>query len=279
MSQSLTCPSCGSPSVVTLRVWPQYVVMRCRRCRLYFGHSGSEPQGNAFHDYSWTRSRTRTFDEYVASARLSLEGKLSVIRSMGGSPRNFLDIGCGNGAFLAAANMLRLSAKGTDLDGAAVSFARSQGLDAVRCKVLDYPAEPLFDFIHVRQTLHLVPETAEFFRCIAERLSIGGFLYIDSTHQHGLASRWRMLAARPNHYGQLYPPLHNRSFDSNSLHAAVATAGLTPRTVFTYSRGHPVYSPSNSVPGARRLFNGILDFFHLGGFIACYAVREVSQVP
>ena len=188
-----------------------------------------------------------------------------------------LDIGCGNGAFLAAAAELGIEAEGIDLDANHIRFAQAQGLNASHCEIGDYqPGRPC-DLIHVKESFHLVTRPKEFIETIAELASDKTVVYLDSTHADGLASRYRRWIVRPPRYGQLYPPLHNRTFNRRSLTHILESAGFEVLELLTFNRGDPNYCPAMKFTFRQYTANPLLDLFFLGGFIGCYAMKKRAK--
>jgi SAM-dependent methyltransferase len=270
------CPSCGHANVAQKLKTPTYDAFLCRHCGLAFA-SGLQPEGSQFHDYWWTKEFTDSFDAYVGQARDSLEEKLNRAKLLAPSAppfRSMLDVGCGNGAYLAAGDAIGLMSMGTDLDSTGVSFAKSRGLRAFEGPIEKYEPACTFDFIHVKGTLHLVSDVSGFASRLAELTNSRGILYIDSIHQDGLGSAFRKLTSRSGkspRYGQLHPPYCNRAFNRRSLRFLLKKAGYAPLSLFTFSRGDKVYYPAPSGTFRNPLVLRMLDIFGIGGLLGCYA--------
>lgn len=250
----------------------------CDRCGLSYGECEKTIDSSSFNNYPWTQEWTRNFPRHVAKATHALRKKLDYATQISGPISSMLDVGCGNGAFLAAADALGIYSEGTDIDETHVTFAQGRGFRAFHLDIRDYTPSRQFDFIHVKESFHLVTTTRAFVERIASFMDDRSVLYIDSTHADGLAARFRKWRIPPPRYGQLYPPLHNRSFNRKSLGYVLEAAGLRVVRFVSFNRGNPVYCPTSRRTGRQYLINPLLDAFGLGGFVGCYAVRAKPTV-
>ena len=247
--------------------------MQCEECDLTFGIPDLPVSESDFNSYPWTIEWTKNFARHVSKAAHALGGKLKVAQRITEPIASLLDIGCGNGAFLAAAERIGLYAEGIDIDRDHTKFAIDQGLKAFHCDIKDYTPARQFDFIHIKESFHLVTDTREFVQRVASFMDHRTVLYIDSTHGDGLASRYRKWKVKPPRYGQLYPPLHNRTFNRRSMRYVLENAGLRVVNIRSFNRGNAVYCPSSRRSMRQYIVNPFLDGFFLGGFIGCYAVK------
>ena len=280
--QEPTCPSCESTSVRTKVNDMDQAVFTCRKCGLSFGVFKGNSPPFSFDNYWWTAKLTQKFSQYVECAEYSLRHKLAVLKQLGAgtaSVRSMLDVGCGNGAFLAAGERLGIASQGTDLDRENVRFAQEHGFNAHHCDLQKFDPQVQFDFIHIKGTLHLVPNPRILMRRVAELVSPGGYLYIDSIHQDGLASCSRKLLAklgRGSRYGQIHPPIWHTAYTKRSMTFLLQRGGFVPLKYLTFSRGNRRYYPVLSPVGALSVIGPLLDPFGLGGDIGCYARRSVA---
>jgi SAM-dependent methyltransferase len=229
---------------------------------------------SAFDDYPWTKEWTKNFSEHVSKSHYSLCRKLALAAQFTGKPiKTMLDVGCGNGAYLSAARKMGLRAEGTDIDQKHVEFAVRQGLRAFYGDVGDFWEGVTYDFVHVKECLHLVEHPRSFITNVTRFMHDDSVLYIDSTHGDGLASRIRKVFARGERHGQLYPPLHNRTYNRKSLSRLLYVAGLQPVRFSSFSKGDATSCPSPNFHVRQITANPLLDLFWLGGFIGVYAVK------
>jgi len=139
-----------------------------------------------------------------------------------GSPR-LLDLGCGNGEFVARMREAGWEAEGLEVDAQAVRFAREAGL-AVRHEALTedtFPPER-FDAITLSHVIEHLHDPAETLRICRRILCPGGVLWI-ATPNLGALGRER--------YGAdwlgLDPPRHLVLFTPESLRGLLERLGFT----------------------------------------------------
>lgn len=133
-----------------------------------------------------------------------------------------LDVGCGNGDFLAVAEDLGHRAAGIDPDPKAVGLARSRGLDA-RCASLPGSGEAAESFDHVFLN-HVIEHLSDPAAALAEAKSLlvpGGRLWLSlpNIRSEGLRRFGR-------HWRGLEPPRHLALFDAGRLTQLLGGSGF-----------------------------------------------------
>ncbi len=115
------CPACAGYDVDPLHAaiaWTPYRVVRCRQC----GLARTDPQADpvallvAYQARSVPRHRLATLSAR-ARARFAAAFAARAMRGLGGADGRVLDVGCGDGAVLAALAARGLVAVGTELPG------------------------------------------------------------------------------------------------------------------------------------------------------------------
>lgn len=147
-----------------------------------------------------------------------------------------LDVGCGNGRFLADMRKLGWDVKGVEPDPLAVEIARQTlGLD-VEPTTLEDAALPTgsFDAVTLNHVIEHVEDPILTLRECGRVLRERGRLVIVTPNVRSLASRW---------YGSswyhLDPPRHMILFSPETLHASVERAGLRVLRLVTAARAAP----------------------------------------
>lgn len=128
-----------------------------------------------------------------------------------------LDIGCGNGAFLAQARAAGWEVVGVDPDPTAVEVARSHGLDVRQggVEVLD-PARDRFDGITLSHVIEHVHDPLNVLRHCHALLKPGGWIWIETPNLDALGhQRYRA------DWRDLDPPRHLVLFTRHSLNWAL----------------------------------------------------------
>lgn len=133
-----------------------------------------------------------------------------------------LDVGCGNGEFLALARSAGWAVVGVDFDPNAVKVARSHGLDVRQgsVDVLD-PTKERFDGITLSHVIEHVHDPLAVLRQCHALLKPGGWIWIetpniDAQGHARYGANWRGLE----------PPRHLVLFSRNALFQALAEAGF-----------------------------------------------------
>lgn len=116
-----------------------------------------------------------------------------------------LDVGCGNGSFLARAHDMGWRTVGIDPDPAAVAFCRSHGLDVVEGNLAQSPSDwsSSFDIVTLRHCIEHVQRPDEYLRKARDLLKPGGEIWVawPNTRSLGFAffrEAWAELHA-PHH--------------------------------------------------------------------------------
>lgn len=118
---------------------------------------------------------------------LCLRRRIRFLARAGGSPGRLLDVGCGDGSFLLAAERRGWRAAGTEL-GAMADTMRAKGMD-VRDDVRAYPAAPLFEAVTLWHSLEHLSDPGKALNEIRERLAPGGVLLVAVPNADGWQAR------------------------------------------------------------------------------------------
>ncbi len=135
-----------------------------------------------------------------------------------------LDVGCGNGHFLADAAAVGWEAVGIDVDLAAVAAGRAAGLEvtAEPLQALALREPGAYDAITASHVVEHVPDPVAFLGWCTKLLRPGGVIWVATPNL--AADRHRLLGAS---WRGLDPPRHLVLFDASSLAWALGAAGLT----------------------------------------------------
>ena len=250
------CPACGAAGALlhdnlTDRLFGApglWSVRRCGPC----GLGWTDPQPHAdqigrFYDAYWTHAadggredpglwRSQGLRRIVKAAlavllfwrRTAFRSDLQYLHGL--RPGRVLDVGCGNGRFLAAAVAASWEGVGVDFDASAVAAARLRpGLD-VRVGDLEGCAFPSssFDAVVLDNVIEHVPDPAATFAECARLLRPGGRLVmitpnLDSLGHQAFGADWRGLET----------PRHLHLFTARALRAFARRAGFASGAVCT----------------------------------------------
>jgi SAM-dependent methyltransferase len=164
----------------------------------------------------------------VARLRRRWEGgKVRLYRELvGDGPRRVLDVGCGNGRFLA---LLRdfgcpeWRLVGIDLDADAVAECRARGFEAHVGRVEDWEdAGPGFDAVIMLQLIEHVEDPVAICRRVHALLRPGGCFVVETPNTAGIDYR----LFRRSWWGHYHFPRHWNLFSAASLRRMLEQAGF-----------------------------------------------------
>jgi SAM-dependent methyltransferase len=163
--------------------------------------------------------------------------------------QRLLDVGCGNGTFVAAAGSAGWEAVGIDVDAAAVGSGRSHGLD-LRVELLTDHAEvhpSSYDAMTMSHVLEHVGDPVGLLRSAYRSLRPGGALWIATPNLDSLGH-----AVFGPAWTGLDLPRHLVLFNGPALDEALRRAGFSNRsTVLPPDRAEPVYAWSAAIASGR----------------------------
>jgi 2-polyprenyl-3-methyl-5-hydroxy-6-metoxy-1,4-benzoquinol methylase len=176
-------------------------------------------------------SRVRSCDRAAA---------LEVLDLPASETGTLLDVGCGNGDLLARMRGFGWKVCGVDPDPAAVSHARSRGLEVFRGTICDVPGDG-YDVISLNHVVEHVLDPVDLLRQCRDRLRPGtGRLVIATPNLNSLGHWWFKGCWRG-----LEVPRHLMLFSPLALGECVQQAGLHLHALGTETRlARMIYIPS-----------------------------------
>lgn len=225
------CPICsakGDPIGTHVREGERWTCLCCRSCACQYWYP-REIRPEFYADPEQATYERRRGGESFLRAR----HRLFIERAQ---PGRLLDIGCGEGAFLAAAQERGFEVSGIDLDPGSIEVARHRGLTRVRALPLFDPAtgalEPElergqpFDSVTAFEVLEHQAQPLDFLRATRQLLAPGGRLC------GSVPNRDRLFVERQRrvNFGD-FPPHHFLWFSAATLEHTLRTAGFTDVTI------------------------------------------------
>lgn len=255
----VACAICGATDTRTVHVKQGYAIGRCRQCGLVYANPRA-PEAQILarysRDYFWTEylPSLGVTDGHFDLAQFDVRhGAVLHWLAARGTGRRLLEIGCGAGFFLKAAERAGWQVTGVELSEEGARFATERlGLEVLRVRAEEMPLAPgsvdaagMFDVIE-----HLF-DPRSVLEAIARALAPGGTLVI-STPNYDSISRW-LLGVE---WAVLSPLEHVYYFTEHTLRRLLEAAGFT---AVEYVRRHVMWGPQETVnfrythaPGGRR---------------------------
>ena len=288
------CAACGSNDAESLGVKNGLEILSCRRCSsVYTPYSPWYSSEFYYETYYWDQNLEPP--SFVQSRLEEIIGQFASYRQT----NRLLDIGCGAGNLLLAAQKSGWNAQGLDVSPNAVKHVRELGFQVFHGELSDaqFPREQ-FDVITAAELLEHLPDPRAALQEIARLLRPGGMFWTTTPHARGLAARvlglkWRCIS----------PPEHLQLFSAHGLKSLMVdvgfrdirlqTTGSNPIEIWNAARRKkaPVTTEqhydrvltgyqlnetlmkSRSRRALKNVLNGVLNISRLGDSLKVFATR------
>jgi 2-polyprenyl-3-methyl-5-hydroxy-6-metoxy-1,4-benzoquinol methylase len=249
------CPICAGASTENLAVLRGNALLRCRACGHRFLHVNASTVEVIYNDH-YAGFRDDPVFEREATRLVATELVPRVP-----PPAELLDVGCGNGAFLAVARAAGYAVLGVDVSEAAGELCRKRGMEA---RIGDVRSEQVignhekFGLITFWDVIEHLPDPASFLRRAYDALVPGGCVVIKtprtSNASVSLSARVPRLAG-----AILQAPSHIQYYRETDLRALLERVGFaSPELVHLGG----MRSAASGGPIRRRLARRVLRTFH-----------------
>jgi len=210
------CPACTGPP----RPWRPEIGV-CRRCGTSFRERIPEAPDRQSHYAGYYEDAPEL--SALTAARLEAGAKaLLPYRRLG----RVLEVGCGAGHFLAAAQAAGFEAWGTEVSSSGLQRLRDKGLHVLAGELPELSLPPAhFDAVVLFEVIEHLPDPTRYLTECHRLLREGGALLLttpnfDSLSRRLLGERWRVV-----------DPEHLVLFTSRGLRVALERAGLRVRAI------------------------------------------------
>ena len=192
------CPGCGS-ACVEKAIEPD--IGQCCNCQLYF-RNPRPTQAEIARSYN-TGGTFAAWQEEEPVRAVMWQRRLALIQRYVPGGR-LLDVGTGDGRFLATARPAGYEVAGTEVSQAGASYARERGFDVYLGQIteLDLPSES-FDLATIWHVLEHVPDPGAVLRKVHSLLRPGGILVVAVPNEENFFIRRRLGAAKSSPFDPL----------------------------------------------------------------------------
>ncbi|MDP1821493.1 MAG: class I SAM-dependent methyltransferase [Acidimicrobiales bacterium] len=230
--QLVRCPGCGDEGSTPVPLDGQHELRRCDRCDLVYASAYGDPDEIYVEGYLFGETEFGLdifhplFQEFLSFAA---EKRLDVIERSRPARGSLLDVGCGSGEVLLAAQRRGWTVAGAEPVQQSASIAQSRGLD-VRPALLqdtDLP-ERSWDVVTAFHVLEHITEGSAFLGLLARWARPGGLVVVEVPNW-GSVDRMRKGASWPG----VRPLEHVAHYQPDTLRRTMERAGLEPVVVRT----------------------------------------------
>jgi SAM-dependent methyltransferase len=289
------CAACGSNDAQPLGNKHGLEVVSCRKCSTVYTPY-SPWYSSEFYYETYYKAESLSAPAFVQTRLEEITSEFSSYRQT----NRLLDIGCGAGSLLAAAQKNGWQGQGLDVSPNAVKHVRELGFEVFQGELREaqFPSQH-FDVITAAELLEHLPEPRLLLDEVARLLRPGGLFWTTTPHARGLSARvlglkWRCI----------WPPEHLQLFSAGGLKALMLDVGFrdirikttggnpmeilhamggkkdAPKTVDQYfDRVLTSYQLNESLMKSRprralkEIVNGVLNISRLGDSLKVFATR------
>ena len=272
-TEKVDCPLCHiSPKPFAVD-YQGFQLCRCQQCGLEFANprlSFEQLSENVYTD-SYFPEREQTAQP-TEDDRYQFERQLSNFKSRLGKSGKILDIGCGNGSFLAYAEKQGWEIFGADIGLSADARRLMCPLWEGRLAEIDF-GDARFDVIRINHVLEHTQNPLTELKRIRELLKPKGIIYISVPNIAGISSRLKALQSRlhlKRHRWRHYAAMHHLFFFSpRTLRLIIEAAGMRVLHWET-----PVLSKSSQPPRMKEIYRHLLERSHNASIMDFYCTID-----
>ena len=197
--ESLTeCPGCKNPEIPVAAA-PD--IAKCSSCELYF-RNPRPTQSEIARSYD-TGGTFDAWQEEETARAVMWTRRLELIRHHAPGGR-LLDVGTGDGRFLATAQEAGYEVTGTEVSEAGASYARERGFEVHLGQIVDLDLPPgSFDVATIWHVLEHVPDPGAVLRKVHSLLRPGGILGVAVPNEENFFLRERFGQAKSSPFAPL----------------------------------------------------------------------------
>ena len=216
------CPCCETSNLVPLRGYESSYLRRCKQCR--FVYAAKVPTALELEEhYAHKYDKKYVPDAWVSKTTRNRLAELIASFSSYRDTNRLLDVGCGRGLLLEAAQDAGWGCFGTEYSTDAISLGVDRGFTMHEGELRDdtFPHEH-FDVIVMTEFIEHMPRPRDAMLTISRLSRMGGLLYLttpnfDSLSRRILRSKWNVIEY----------PAHLSYFGAETLTKLLESCGLS----------------------------------------------------
>jgi 2-polyprenyl-3-methyl-5-hydroxy-6-metoxy-1,4-benzoquinol methylase len=232
---------------------------RCNNCG-YWSSRGTNDDWPRFNyeNVEDLRSKNIDWEVIIFQTKRIMERKFQLVGMKKG---HFLDIGCSEGAYVAASAALGWTSSGIEIDSVKVNKGKSRNLDLHQIDILSNDNNfSKYDFVMLRHVIEHIPEFVLFTSNAAQFVAPGGVLWIECPNQSALSLLIKRRNVKDNRFlGALYPPTHIHAFESKALLKLGKPISLKMEMLITYAPSDQRWFPPYQYNGSwyKKIFHSL----------------------
>jgi SAM-dependent methyltransferase len=218
------CPACEETGTRSLGIKNELEMVCCVACQTYYTPYSPWYTSESFYGSFYAPGKFAE-PEFVHRRAAEITAKFSAYRQT----NRFLDIGCGAGTILRAAQGCGWQAQGIEVSETSVDRVRELGFDVFHGEVQEagYPSEH-FDVITAVELLEHLVDPGVVVNEAARLLRKGGLFWATTPHGRGMSARLLKLK-----WSVISPPQHLQLFSVAGLRILLQRAGFRHITIRT----------------------------------------------
>lgn len=282
----LLCNLCNSSTYEVKHNTVNFEFIACKNCGLHYvrviNEEGKDKSiSNFYEDYFFSKPFVEMRDKCRHLFLYSFSKKVYEAERIRGEKyddkSSFLDIGCGGGNYLEAAEALGWNAYGIEIDKENAQKARDRGLDVNigTLQVANYPGN-FFDLIQLKQVLEHVQDPFSLINEIYRIFKKGGILVVDTPNQEGLIPKLKIrFHLKKEEYGFLQPAehMHMYAFTLKTLSQLLKRNNFAIKKKLITIPGDLIYQPLLSQRIINKIILKLTDVFKRGSILVIYAQK------
>ena len=207
-------------------------------------------------DFQYTQFQHELTQQVLEHDKKQFRQHVRIISNLNGHdipPGKFLDIGCGPGSSVRAAEDSGWESIGVDIDTKLIELGRKKlKVDIRNTPLLESEFEAnQFDFIRLRDVIEHLPNPYEVLLEVKRLLVPGGFALIATPNEDALPTQLRLLmGGKRDKVATVAPPHHVHGFTPKTLKRIVNRSGLTVYQLKTTTPVDPLYVTARNMQSA-----------------------------